>query len=369
MSRDISIGSDASRDYADIATFISAAAAGIGGFTSPVNESTPWNILLYNDQVGAGDYTLGTTVWPASNATYPLSIAPATGNGANGEPNDHRESRASDRTEPLVYNNALGIAFLHTASYQQAFTVSGGTRIEGIQLKVTGLNGYGIVVNGTDCPGTMIEGCILEGTHGQQNPMIKLYHGSATPVEILNNVVICKGVRETVLMDNGGSGVINVKGNTFVSYRSSTDTKHQCKFSTANANAVFNLYGNVSVGHRVGGDFAKSGPGTHNTADNASTDTTGEVTSVVLADIFEGVLALTLPTDCRPVAGEALAGAYDSTVTPLDLSGLTRAAISDIGAWELVASGSLTTETNGVVAAEEVNSVVNPAAVNGVLGA
>lgn len=244
------IGADASRHYSSLNNF--EADWGVGISDDLVTDDEIWTVELWNDDAS---YIVETDVVDCSavitDATRTITLKPASGTGAAGDPNDPRTRAATDA---LIDDPAVGAAIQSTETYNAFLDVGvGGTDywyFEGLQLYISGNKGGGFGLN-TGMYGS-VDDCIIRQDHlNGRAPCVVYCEGG----HVRNTIAITNNPNYSVFTMSYSEMVI--ENCTAVYVGSSWGTKYGFQQGSGGPNVIRNC---VAVGFINGGtDYGFNG--------------------------------------------------------------------------------------------------------------
>lgn len=360
MTRTITVGEGSggtTRDYTTLGAFV--ADVGVGLPAGPAAESDPWEVLCYNDNGTAiqetGEVTVTDLFWDGatnnSSTTYNCVIQPASGTGANGDPNDHRT-----RSGPLDYDPSVGVAF-EWSDFHRGFNDASQTPRAPF-LDVVGIQFYHSAVRrGTSLyqrirsNESITNQCIFKvspfADRGSADEWTSwICRASATNANFVfkNNLIIMSGDADHLpAVDAVGLDLQFFNGQTFnntiVNELHSTEKQMIGAQSTSQVKSTAVFANNLILGFEISWNNDGDNDGTQEytvtDASSANTDGSNNFTSITLADQLESITLGALNARLKP-GSDAIGGAGGSYIASDDIFGKTRNAPEDVGCAEFL---------------------------------
>lgn len=360
MTRTITIGKGSmsvTRDYATLGAFVADVGVGLPAGPNAPGETQPWEVLCYNDDGTAiqetnivttsGLFWDGTT--NQSSATNNCIVKPAAGNGANGDPNDHRT-----RSGPLDYDPAAGVAFEWSGNHEGVWEQNSSTNqapyldYAGLQFLHSSINFVRQLFRKRRAQATTVEQCIFKcipavdrGSGSEWKGTVVATEANISTQAFINNLIIVSGdathrPASTAKGFTGGFLLSQFYNNTIVNEIHATTTDIIGALGTsATSTAVFanNLILGFDTAWDNGGDNDGTQEYTVTDASAANTDGSNNTTSITLTDQLQDITAGSL--NARLKAGSDARGAAGGTyIATDDIFGATRDTEEDVGCAE-----------------------------------
>lgn len=359
MTRTITIGTGTganARDYTTLGAFV--ADVGVGLPAGPAFENDPWEVLCYNDDGTAiqetGEVNITDLFWDGttnqSTAIYNCVIKPASGTGANGDPNDHRT-----RSGALDYDPAVGAAF-EWSGWHRGFTDrSSGTNtapfldVVGLQFKHSAIRGDQMLYQRVRSTASVTEQCVFKtepfldrGASNEWDGTVCQISGTSDDCVFKNNFIIMSGdaTHRPAASSNGlNHSFFNGRSfnNTIVNELHATTTNMIGAQSLSNVKASAVFANNLILGFDTAWDNNGDTDGTQEytvtDASSANTDGSNNVTGITLADQLEDITLGSLNARLKS-GSDAIDAAGGTYIASDDIFGVTREAPEDVGCAE-----------------------------------
>lgn len=313
-----SIGSAGGRDFATLQAWEDAI---------PANVVTSGNSYVgecYNDSEftsGAGPLDISGHT---TDGTHTITLTTAAGQSFR----DH----ASKLSNPLTYDASKGVGIRSTDAYTTAVAVTGDfITLSKLQIKGGGASrSIGLNVSGDDIT---VDFCIIVGNSANVSEAAFVGNSNANSITIRNTLAVLLGTAATAIAKVWGGNWTNC------------DLVSPSDIGTPPTYAINNHYGTNTFKNCAffgATNVRESAAGTFTTCMSDATGFTGVTGGVSYTAQFENTLTAT--ADFRAKTGASLldAGTTDVPNAANDIVGTARpqGAAYDIGAWELVASGT-----------------------------